>query len=199
MKRCEWVSGADPLMIDYHDREWGVPVRDDRKHFEFLVLEAAQAGLSWSTILKRREGYRRAFADFDPKKVARFDDRKIEQLLLDSSIIRNRLKIQAAVRNAGQFLKVQEEFESFDAYAWRFVEGRPVVNHRKTSKDLPTTSPQSDAFSKDLKSRGFSFVGSTIIYAHMQAIGMVNDHLVDCFRYRELLPLMRLAAKEQRR
>jgi DNA-3-methyladenine glycosylase I len=176
-------------MIDYHDREWGVPVHDDRKHFEFLVLEAAQAGLSWSTILKRREGYRRAFSNFDPQKVARFTDKQIEELTLDSSIIRNRMKIGAAVRNARQFLAVQEEFASFDAYAWRFVDDRPRVNHAKRTKDIPATSPQSDAFSKDLKSRGFSFVGSTIIYAHMQAVGMVNDHLVDCFRYREVQEL----------
>ena len=185
-QRCEWVSGADPLMLDYHDREWGVPVHDDRKHFEFLVLEGAQAGLSWSTILKRRDGYRRAFSDFDPEKVARFSDKRIEALTQDSAIIRNRLKIASAVRNARQFLAIQEEFGSFDAYAWRFVEGRPILNHRKATSDIPATSPQSDAFSKDLKQRGFSFVGSTIIYAHMQAVGMVNDHLVDCFRYREL-------------
>jgi DNA-3-methyladenine glycosylase I len=188
MKRCDWVSGADALMLEYHDREWGVPVHDDRKHFEFLVLEAAQAGLSWSTVLKKREGYRRAFADFDPEKVARFTDRRIESLIQDPSIIRNRLKIAAAVRNARQFLDVQEEFGSFDAYAWRFVDGAPVLNRRKATKDIPATSPQSDAFSKDLKARGFSFVGSTIIYAHMQAVGMVNDHLVDCFRFRELVP-----------
>ena len=185
-KRCEWVKADDPLMLAYHDSEWGVPVHDDRKHFEFLVLEAAQAGLSWSTILKRREGYRRAFADFDPQKVARFSEKKIEILVQDSSIIRNRMKIAAAVRNGRQFLAVQEEFGSFDSYAWRFVDGRPLVNHRKSTRDIPATSPQSDAFSKDLKQRGFSFVGSTIIYAHMQAIGMVNDHLVDCFRYREV-------------
>jgi len=185
--RCEWVKAGDPLMLDYHDREWGVPVHDDRKHFEFLVLEAAQAGLSWSTILKRREGYRAAFSDFDPEKVARYTDKRIEALVLDPSIIRNRMKIAAAVRNARQFLAVQQEFGSFDSYAWRFVDGRPIVNHRKSTKDIPATSPQSDAFSKDLKARGFSFVGSTIIYAHMQAVGMVNDHLVDCFRYRELL------------
>ena len=188
MKRCEWVSGADALMIEYHDHEWGVPVRDDRKHFEFLVLEAAQAGLSWSTILKRREGYRKAFADFDADKVARFSERRIEELVADPSIIRTRMKITAAVRNAQRFLEIRDEFGSFDAYAWRFVDGRPLVNRRKTMKDVPATSPESDAFSKDLKSRGFSFVGSTIIYAHMQAIGMVNDHLVDCFRYRELVP-----------
>lgn len=188
MRRCEWVTGADQLMVDYHDREWGVPAHDDRKHFEFLVLEAAQAGLSWSTILKRREGYRQAFSDFDPDKVARYTEKRIDQLVMDPSIIRNRMKIAAAVRNAGHFLKVQEEFGSFNSYAWRFVDGRPIVNRRQTTKDIPATSPASDAFSKDLKSRGFSFVGSTIIYAHMQAIGMVNDHLVDCFRYRELVP-----------
>jgi DNA-3-methyladenine glycosylase I len=185
-KRCEWVSGADPLMLEYHDREWGVPVHDDRKHFEFLVLEAAQAGLSWSTILKRREGYRRAFSAFDPQKVARFTDKRIEELTLDPSIIRNRMKITAAVKNARQFLAIQQEFGSFDSYAWRFVDGRPRLNHMRTTKDIQATSPQSDAFSKDLKQRGFSFVGSTIIYAHMQAVGMVNDHLVDCFRYREV-------------
>jgi DNA-3-methyladenine glycosylase I len=185
-KRCEWVNPDDPLMLDYHDREWGVPVHDDRKHFEFLVLEAAQAGLSWSTVLRKREGYRRAFSDFDPQKVARYTDKRIEALTLDPSIIRNRMKIAAAVRNARQFLAVSQEFGSFDSYAWQFVDGRPTVNHRKSTKDIPATSPQSDAFSKDLKQRGFSFVGSTIIYAHMQAIGMVNDHLVDCFRYREV-------------
>jgi DNA-3-methyladenine glycosylase I len=185
MKRCDW-AGADPLMVEYHDREWGVPVHDDRKHFEFLVLEAAQAGLSWSTVLRKREGYRRAFSDFDPQKVARYSDNRIEKLLLDPSIIRNRLKVNAAVRNARQFLAVQEEFGSFDAYAWRFVDGRPKVNRWTSTRQLPATSPQSDAFSKDLKGRGFSFVGSTVIYAHMQATGMVNDHLVDCFRHDEV-------------
>jgi DNA-3-methyladenine glycosylase I len=185
-KRCAWVTGADAQMVEYHDREWGVPVRDDRKHFEFLVLEAAQAGLSWSTILKRREGYRKAFSDFDPEEVARYTEKRIDELVQDASIIRNRMKIEAAVKNARQFLAVQGEFGSFDDYAWRFVDGRPVVNRRTGTGDVPATSPQSDAFSKDLRSRGFSFVGSTIIYAHMQAIGMVNDHLVDCFRYREV-------------
>ena len=184
--RCEWVNGADPLMIEYHDGEWGLPVHDDRQHFEFLVLEAAQAGLSWSTVLRKREGYRKAFSDFDPEKVARYTDKKIETLLLDPSIIRNRLKVQAAVRNAKQFLAVQEEFGSFDAYCWRFVDGKPLDRRRKRSGDVPATSPESDAFSKDLKGRGFSFVGSTVIYAHMQAVGMVNDHLLDCFRYREV-------------
>lgn len=186
MTRCAWVNEADPLMIEYHDREWGVPVHDDRKHFEFLVLEAAQAGLSWSTVLRKREGYRRAFSDFDPKKVARYTDKHIEKLVQDASIIRNRMKITAAVRNAREFLKVQEEFGSFDAYAWRFVDARPRLNRWKNTKQVPATSPESDAFSKDLKSRGFSFVGTTVIYAHMQAVGMINDHLVDCFRYQEV-------------
>jgi len=184
--RCAWVNPADPLMVEYHDREWGAPVHDDRKHFEFLVLEAAQAGLSWSTVLRKREGYRRAFSGFDPHKVARYTDKRIAKLVLDPSIIRNRMKIEAAVRNARQFLAIQDEFGSFDSYCWRFVDGRPRLNRRKTMKDIPATSPESDAFSKDLKTRGFSFVGSTIIYAHMQAVGMVNDHLVDCFRYDEV-------------
>jgi DNA-3-methyladenine glycosylase I len=185
-KRCDWVNVSDALMIDYHDREWGVPVHDDRKHFEFLVLEAAQAGLSWAIVLKKREGYRRAFSEFDPQKVARYTDKRIDKLTLDPSIIRNRMKIESAVRNARQFLAVQDEFGSFDSYCWRFVDGRPRLNRRKTMKDIPATSAESDAFSKDLKKRGFSFVGSTVIYAHMQAVGMVNDHLVDCFRFREV-------------
>jgi len=184
-KRCSWV-GDNPLMLEYHDREWGVPVHDDRKHFEFLVLEAAQAGLSWTIVLKKREGYRRAFDGFDPEKVARFAARRIEKLALDSGIIRNRMKIGAAVENARAFLKIREEFGTFDSYCWRFVDGRSKVNRWKTMRQIPATSPESDAFSKDLKHRGFSFVGSTIIYAHMQAVGMVNDHLVDCFRYREI-------------
>ena len=173
-------------MIDYHDREWGVPVHDDRKHFEFLVLEAAQAGLSWAIVLKKREGYRRAFSEFDPHKVARYTEKKIEALVADPGIVRNRMKIEAAVKNARAFLAVQAEFGSFDAYCWRFVDGRPQVNRRRLSREIPATSPESDAFSKDLKRRGFSFVGSTIIYAHMQAVGMVNDHLVECFRYRQV-------------
>ena len=172
-------------MVEYHDREWGVPVRDDRRHFEFLVLEAAQAGLSWSIVLKKREGYRRAFSQFDPRKVARYTPIRIRNLTLDPSIVRNRMKIEAAVKNARGFLAIQDEFGSFDAYCWRFVDGRPRVNRWKAMREIPATSPESDAFSKDLKRRGFSFVGSTIIYAHMQAVGMVNDHLVDCFRYRE--------------
>jgi len=184
--RCEWVKGADSLMVEYHDREWGLPVHDDRQHFEFLVLEAAQAGLSWSTVLRKREGYRKAFSDFDPEKVARYTDRRIEMLLLDPSIIRNRLKVQAAVRNAKHFLAVQEEFGSFDAYCWRFVDGKALDRRRKRSGEVPATSSESDAFSRELKSRGFSFVGSTVIYAHMQAVGMVNDHLVSCFRHSEV-------------
>lgn len=185
-KRCAWVSTDDPLMLRYHDREWGVPVHDDRTHFEFLVLEGAQAGLSWSTVLRKREAYRRAFSQFDPEKVARYTGNRIQKLMLDSGIIRNRLKVEAAVRNAQSFLEVREEFGSFDDYCWRFVDGKPKLNRWKSTRQIPATSPESDAFSKDLKRRGFRFVGSTIIYAHMQAIGMVNDHLVDCFRYREV-------------
>ena len=173
-------------MVQYHDREWGVPVHDDRKHFEFLVLEAAQAGLSWSIVLKKREGYRRAFSEFDPEKVARYTENRIQKLILDPAIIRNRMKIAAAVRNARAFLTIQEELGSFDAYCWRFVDGRPKLNCWRALREIPATSPESDAFSKDLKRRGFSFVGSTVVYAHMQAVGMVNDHLVDCFRYREI-------------
>ena len=173
-------------MLEYHDREWGVPVHDDHKHFEFLVLEAAQAGLSWAIVLNKREGYRRAFSQFDPQKVSRYTSKRIETLVADPSIIRNRMKIEAAVRNARPFLAIQDEFGSFNAYCWRFVDGRPRVNRWKTMKDVPATSAESDAFSKDLKQRGFSFVGSTVMYAHMQAVGMVNDHLVDCFRHREV-------------
>jgi len=184
-KRCPWV-GSDPLMVRYHDREWGVPVHDDRKHFEFLVLEGAQAGLSWTTVLRKREGYRLAFSNFDPERVARYTAKRIQKLLRDPAIIRNRMKIESAVRNARAFRAIQEEFGSFDAYCWRFVDGRPKLNRRKAIREIPATSRESDAFSKDLKGRGFRFVGSTIIYAHMQAVGMVNDHLVDCFRYREI-------------
>jgi DNA-3-methyladenine glycosylase I len=192
-KRCSWVSMDNPLMVQYHDREWGVPVHDDRKHFEFLVLEAAQAGLSWSIVLKKREGYRRVFREFDPEKVARFTEKRIQKLILDPAIIRNRMKIEAAVRNARAFVTIQKELGSFDVYCWRFVDGRPKLNRRKALREIPATSPESDAFSKDLKQRGFSFVGSTVIYAHMQAVGMVNDHLVDCFRYREIRRLHSLA------
>ena len=185
MTRCEW-PGSDPLMLAYHDSEWGTPVHDDLRHFEFLVLEAAQAGLSWAIVLKKREGYRRAFAGFDPEKVARFTKARIEKLLLDPSIIRNRLKVEAAVKNAKAFLAVREEFGSFDDYSWRFVGGRPKVNRWRAMREIPATSTDSDAFSRDLKQRGFSFVGSTVIYAHMQAVGMVNDHIVGCFRHKEL-------------
>jgi len=185
--RCGWVSGANPVMVAYHDEEWGVPVHDDRRHFEFLVLEAAQAGLSWSIVLNKREGYRRAFSEFDPAKVARYPSARIEKLTENPAIIRNRQKIEAAVRNARAFLAVQEEFGSFDAYCWRFVAGRPRVNRWKLQGQVPATSSESEALSRDLKRRGFSFVGSTVIYAHMQAVGMVNDHLVDCFRYREIV------------
>jgi DNA-3-methyladenine glycosylase I len=187
-KRCAW-SGADPQYIAYHDEEWGVPVHDDRLLFEFLVLEGAQAGLSWSTILRKREAYRRAFDSFDPRKVARYDKRKMAALLVDAGIVRNRAKIESAVKNAGAFLEVQEEFGSFDAYQWRFVDGRPIQNRRRAIGHIPASTAQSDAMSKDLKSRGFNFVGSTIIYAHMQAVGMVNDHVVGCFRHGEVAKL----------
>lgn len=180
--RCPWCLGFDQYK-KYHDEEWGVPVHDDKIHFEFLILEGAQAGLSWSTILKKREGYRKAFADFDPNKVARFSEKKLEKILLDPGIVRNRLKVYAAVNNAKQFLKVQKEFGSFDKYIWQFVGGKPIVNKPKTLKEVPATTPESDALSKDLIKHGFKFVGSTVIYAHMQACGLVNDHLIDCWRY----------------
>jgi DNA-3-methyladenine glycosylase I len=183
--RCAWC-GTDPLYVEYHDTEWGVPVRDDRKLFEFLILEGAQAGLSWLTILRKREGYRKAFADFDPQKVARFTPARVERLLQDPSIVRNRLKVESSVSNARAFLKVQDEFGSFSDYIWRFVDGKPIVNRFKSMKDVPAKTEVSDAVSKDMKKRGFRFVGSTIVYAHMQATGMVNDHMVDCFRYRKL-------------
>jgi DNA-3-methyladenine glycosylase I len=183
--RCSWPA-SDPLMLRYHDEEWGVPVHEDRKHFEFLVLESAQAGLSWLTILRKREGYREAFADFDPRRVARFDARRIKRLLGNPGIVRNRLKIKATVANARAFLAIQKEFGSFDRYVWRFVGGRPKVNRWTRIAQIPARTKESDALSKDLKSRGFHFVGSTIVYAHMQAVGMVNDHLVSCYRHREL-------------
>ena len=184
--RCEWCLKFDQY-VAYHDEEWGVPVHDDRTHFEFLILEGAQAGLSWSTILKKREGYRKAFAGFDPGKVARFTPARIEKILLDPGIIRNRLKVAAAVNNAKRFLEIQKEFESFDRYIWSFVGGKPIVNRRKALSDIPPTTPESDALSKDLIKRGFKFVGSTVIYAHMQACGLVNDHLVSCWRYRQVM------------
>lgn len=184
--RCGWVGIGKPFYEHYHDTEWGVPVHDDGKHFEFLVLEGAQAGLSWETILKRREGYRKAFCGFDPKKVAKLTDAQLEKILKDPAIIRNRLKIFSARKNAIAFLEIQKEFGSFDAYIWRFVGGKPKINAPKTLKDIPPRSAESDALSKDLKKRGMSFVGSTIIYAHMQATGLVNDHIVGCFRYKRV-------------
>ena len=186
-KRCSWVNLDNALLLEYHDREWGVPNHDDRKHFEFLILEAAQAGLSWSIVLNKREGYRRAFSQFDPEKVARYTKARIDKLVVDPGIIRNRLKIEAAVQSARALLAVQEEFGSFDKYSWRFVDGKPRQNRWKSLRQIPATTAESDKFSRDLKQRGFKFVGSTVIYAHMQAVGMVNDHEVDCFRYRTIL------------
>ena len=187
LQRCPWLNLDKPDYVAYHDREWGVPVHDDRKHFEFLTLESAQAGLSWYTVLRKRANYRQAFAEFDPAKVARFNAAKIEQMLQDPGLIRNRRKISAAVENARHFLAVQDEFGSFSTYIWRFVNGEPIVNEFRTLADLPATSRESDALSKDLKSRGFKFIGSIVIYAHMQATGMVNDHVLDCFRRRQIL------------
>jgi DNA-3-methyladenine glycosylase I len=180
------VNVDDTLMREYHDREWGVPTHDDRTHFEFLVLEAAQAGLSWSIVLKKRDGYRRAFSQFDPAKVARYSPARIDRLTAEPGIIRNRLKITAAVKNARAFLAVQKEYGSFDAYCWQFVAGRPRQNRWDSLRQIPATTAESDAFSRALKRRGFSFVGSTVIYAHMQAVGMVNDHVIDCYRYRDV-------------
>lgn len=185
VRRCEW-AGTDPEMVAYHDTEWGVPVHDDTVHFEFLILEGAQAGLSWSTILKRRAGYRKAFAGFDAAKIARFTPAKVDKLLTDTGIIRNRAKVEATVRNARGFLAVQEEFGSFDDYIWGFVGGRPIVNKWRRMAQLPPISAESEALSKDLKRRGFGFVGPTVCYAHLQAAGLVNDHIVGCFRYSEL-------------
>lgn len=185
-KRCTWCENTFDEYIKYHDEEWGVPVHDDRIHFEFLILEGAQAGLSWATILKRRDGYRAAFADFDPEEVAQFSQEKVEALLLDPGIIRNRLKVQGTVINAQKFLEVQKEYGSFDKYIWSFVGGKPIVNAWKSMKEVPATTLESDAMSKDLKKRGFKFVGSTIMYAYMQACGLVNDHTTDCFRYKEV-------------
>ncbi len=192
-KRCAWAGSTSPAYIEYHDSEWGVPVWDDRVQFEFLVLEGAQAGLSWSTILNKREGYRRAFADFDPVKVARFTEKRVEKLLQDPGIVRNRLKVNSTVTNAKAFLEVQKEFGSFCDYIWGFVGGKPKQTNTQKDGDVPATSPESDALSKDLKKRGFKFVGSTIIYAHMQATGMVNDHVTGCFRHK---PCKGLAKKK---
>jgi DNA-3-methyladenine glycosylase I len=186
LKRCPWCLKFDQY-IQYHDEEWGVPVHDDKVHFEFLILEGAQAGLSWSTVLKKRAGYRKAFADFDPNKVAKFTPARMEKILLDPGIIRNKLKVYAAVNNAKRFLEVQKEFGSFDQYIWSFVNGAPIVNARKSLAEVLATTKESDALSKDLIKRGFKFVGSTVMYAHMQACGLVNDHLVDCWRYKDLV------------
>ncbi|MCC7520293.1 MAG: DNA-3-methyladenine glycosylase I [Flavobacteriaceae bacterium] len=180
--RCQWVS-SDPLYLKYHDEEWGVPVYEDQKLFEFLILETFQAGLSWLTVLRKRENFRAAFADFDFHQVATFDEDKIQELLQNAGIIRNQLKIRAAVSNAHAFLKVREEFGSFSAYIWQFTDGKPVVNHWETIKQVPASTPLSDCISKDLKKRGFKFVGTTVVYAHMQATGMVLDHTTNCFRY----------------
>jgi len=185
MKRCEWSDGSE-LYKDYHDKEWGVPVHDDRQLFEFLILEGAQAGLSWLTILKKREGYRKAFNNFDAKKISRYSDKKIAKLLSNPEIVRNRLKINAAIINAKSFLDVQKEFGTFDSYIWQFVAGKTIRNRWKSISEIPASTPESEAMSIDLKKRGFKFVGATICYAFMQAVGMVNDHLVNCFRYREL-------------
>ena len=180
--RCAWAVGE--LSVRYHDEEWGVPVHDDRTLFEFLILEGAQAGLSWSTILNKRENYRRAFNGFDPRRVARYDSRRIKKLLADPGIVRNRLKVASAIGNAKAFLRVQDEFGTFDRYIWQFVGGKPLINKRKSLRQVPARTPESDAMSKDLQRRGFKFVGSTICYAFMQAVGMVNDHVLDCFRYK---------------
>ncbi|MEP2773536.1 MAG: DNA-3-methyladenine glycosylase I [Fulvivirga sp.] len=185
-KRCGWAEGQFDDYVKYHDEEWGVPVHDDQTHFEFLILEGAQAGLSWATILKRRSGYKKAFANFDVQKVAQFDEAKIQELLQDKGIIRNQLKVRSVVNNAQRFIEVQKEFGSFDKYIWSFVRGEPIINQWKSMSEVPATTKESDALSKDLKKRGFKFVGSTIIYAHMQACGLVNDHTTDCFRYKQV-------------
>lgn len=182
-RRCDWAEGMFEEYIRYHDEEWGVPIHDDSKHFEFLVLESAQAGLSWSTVLRKREGYREAFANFDVNAVALFDDDKINELVQNCGIIRNKQKISAAINNARKFIEVQKEFGTFDKYIWSFVNFQPIINHWQKREQVPATSPQSDLLAKDLKKRGFKFLGSTTIYAHMQAIGMINDHTTDCFRH----------------
>ena len=192
-QRCSWCK-SDPLCMEYHDAEWGVPAHDDAAQFEHLTLESAQAGLSWLIVLRKREGYRKAFAGFDAEKVARFTEKRIDKLVLDPAIIRNRQKINAAVNNARRFLEVQQEFGSFDEYIWRFVDGRPVKNAWKREDQIPAVTPQAEALSKDLKGRGFKFVGPTIMYAHMQAVGLVNDHLVECYRYKAI---NRMAARRR--
>ena len=183
-KRCAWAGDSSQNYIEYHDTEWGVPVRDDQVQFEFLTLEGAQAGLSWSTILNKRDGYRKLFADFDVQKVARFTPKRIDKILQDPAIVRNRLKVESTVSNAKAFIAVQKEFGSFSDYIWGFVDGKPIQNRFKKDSEVPATSPESDALSKDLKKRGFRFVGSTIMYAHMQATGLVNDHITGCFRHK---------------
>jgi len=190
VNRCSWAANTFDEYIAYHDAEWGVPVHDDRIHFEFLILEGAQAGLSWSTILKKRNGYREAFARFDPQIVAGFTDRETEELLQNPGIVRNRLKVKSAVQNAQAFLEIQNEYDSFDIYIWEFTDGKPIVNHWDSLSQVPAKTGISDRISKDLKKRGFNFVGSTIIYAYMQACGLVNDHTVDCFRHRELADMI---------
>lgn len=184
--RCDWPTADDPLYLDYHDQEWGVPVRNDRKLYEFLVLEAFQAGLSWRTVLHKRENFRRAFSNFDYRKVARFGGRDVARLMRDAGIIRNRAKIKAAITNAQQLMAVQKEFGSFSKYMWTWVGGKPLVNRIRTVKDYKAVSPESIAWAKDLKRRGFKFLGPTVVYAHMQAVGMVNDHMLKCFRYAQL-------------
>ena len=196
VKRCGWAGETDPAYIEYHDKEWGVPVWDDQLQFEFLILEGAQAGLSWSTILNKREGYRKAFAAFDAQKVARFTPKRVERILTNPNVVRNRLKVQSAVTNARAFLKVQDEFDGFCNYIWGFVDGEPKQNRFRSMAEVPATSAVSDALSKDLKKRGFKFVGSTIVYAHMQATGLVNDHITTCFRHKECKAL---ANKPRRR
>jgi len=183
-KRCAWCEGSFDAYVAYHDDEWGVPVHDDRTLFEFLILEGAQAGLSWATILKRRDGYRKAFSNFDVQQIAQYDETKVQELLLDEGIIRNKLKVRGAINNAARFIEVQQEFGTFDKYIWSFVNNHPIINHWKTMTEVPATTPESDALSKDLKKRGFKFVGSTIMYAYMQACGLVNDHTIDCYRYK---------------
>ena len=188
-QRCEWANSS-ALYIEYHDKEWGVPTHDERKLLEFLILEGAQAGLSWSTILNKRQAYLQAFDNFEPGKVANYDETKVQQLLANPGIVRNRLKIQAAIQNACSFLEIQDQYGSFDTYIWQFVDGKPVQNSWKSLQEIPATTKESDAMSKELKKRGFTFVGSTICYAFMQAVGMVNDHIVDCFRWQEVQVLV---------
>lgn len=186
LKRCQWVQLENPLSVAYHDEEWGVPIHDDRKHFEFLILEGAQAGLSWQIILQRRQNYYQAFSSFDPSKVAAYDSKQIAKLLGNEGIIRNKLKIKSAIQNAKSFLDIQNEFGSFDKYIWQFVNGKPIQNHWKSIRDIPVKTKESEALNLELKKRGFNFVGPTIMYSYMQAVGLVNDHTVDCFCYHQL-------------